>query len=104
MACGYEQPEVPMVGFAMYEILGGVGFIMRLMIDEKSQRQGYGKAATIEMIRRLRLCPEVEMIATSHMKDNQTAAKLYESLGFRPWNIAWAANHETETYLKLENE
>lgn len=31
-ACGYDQPQVPMLGFTMYEILAGVGFIMRLMI------------------------------------------------------------------------
>lgn len=24
--CGYEQPEVPMIGFTMYELAAGVGF------------------------------------------------------------------------------
>ncbi|ESA31972.1 spermidine acetyltransferase [Leptolyngbya sp. Heron Island J] len=38
-ACGYEQPEVPVVGFTMYEITAGVGFIMRLMADKKHQRK-----------------------------------------------------------------
>jgi hypothetical protein len=31
-ACGYPQPRVPMIGFVMYEIDCGVGFILRLMI------------------------------------------------------------------------
>jgi diamine N-acetyltransferase len=67
-ACGYEQPEVPMVGFTMYEIVAGVGFIMRLMIDCKHQRRGYGRATMLEVIRRLKLCPDVELIATSYRK------------------------------------
>ncbi|MDJ0689797.1 MAG: GNAT family N-acetyltransferase [Xenococcaceae cyanobacterium MO_188.B32] len=87
----------------MYEIVAGVGFIMRLMIDEKYQRQGYGRATTIELIRRLKLCPNVEVIATSHLKENKIAARLYQSLGFRQWDISYAISHPTEVYLKLEN-
>ncbi|MEP0907779.1 GNAT family N-acetyltransferase [Leptolyngbya subtilissima ST-M1] len=59
-ACGYEQPEVPMIGFTMYELAAGVGFIMRLMIDEKYQGQGYGRATVLEVVRRLKLHPDVE--------------------------------------------
>jgi diamine N-acetyltransferase len=82
VACGYEQTEVPMLGFTMYELIAGVGFIMRLMVDEKYQGQGYGRAAMIEVIRRLKLCSDVEIIATSYRKENEIAAKLYQSLGF----------------------
>ena len=99
-ACGYEQPEVPMIGFTMYEIVAGVGFIMRLMIDQKYQRQGYGRATMIEVIRRLKLYPDVEIIATSYRKENEIAAKLYQSLGFTVWNIAWAKSHPTEVFVK----
>ncbi|MGK7937696.1 MAG: GNAT family N-acetyltransferase [Xenococcaceae cyanobacterium] len=102
-ACGYEQPEVPMIGFTMYEIVAGVGFIMRLLIDEKYQRQGYGRATIIEVIRRLKLYPDVEIIATSHLKENKIAAKLYQSLGFQPWDISYALSHPTEVYLKLQD-
>lgn len=103
-ACGYEQPEVPIIGFTMYEIIAGVGFIMRLMIDEKYQGQGYGRAAMIEMIRRLKLCPDVEIIATSYQKENEIAARLYQSLGFRPWDISFAISHPTEVYLTYSPE
>lgn len=103
-ACGYEQPTVPMIGFAMSEVLGGVGFIMRLMIDKKHQRQGYGRAATLALIRRLKLNPEVELIATSHLRENKAAAEFYKSLGFRAWNISWAISHPTETYVKLQDD
>lgn len=100
-ALGHENPSVPMVGFTMYELAAGVGFILRLMIDREHQRQGYGHAATIEVIRRLKLHPEVQMIATSHRHENVAAGKLYRSLGFVEWNIAWAAENREEMYLKL---
>jgi diamine N-acetyltransferase len=102
-ACGYEQPQAPMLGFIMYEIDAGVGFIMRLMIDFKYQRQGYGRATMIEIMRRLKLHPDVEIIATSYRKENEVAAFLYQSLGFTPWDIEWAQSHPTETYVKLES-
>ena len=100
--CGYEQPEEPMIGFTMYEIAAGVGFIMRLTIDRKYQRQGYGKATTTEVIRRLKLYPDVEIIATSYRKENKIAAKLYHSLGFRRWDISYAISHPTEIFVRLE--
>lgn len=100
-ALGHENPPVPMVGFTMYELAAGVGFILRLMIDRDHQRQGYGRAAMVEVIRRLKLHPEVQMIATSHRRENVAAGKLYRSLGFVEWEIAWAAEHPDELYLKL---
>lgn len=98
---GYEKPELPMVGFIMYEITAGVGFILRLMIDRKYQRQSYGRAATLEVIRRLKLHPEVELIATSYKRGNETAAKFYGSLGFVDWDIEWAIEHESEMFLRF---
>lgn len=100
-ACGYEQPDVPIVGFTMYETVAGVGFIMRLMIDWKYQRQGYGQATVVEVIRRLKLYPDVEMIATSYRQENEIAAELYQRLGFAPWDVAWAKSHPTEVFVKL---
>ena len=99
---GYEKPQLPMVGFTMYEITAGVGFILRLMIDRKYQRNGYGRAAILEVIRRLKLHPEVELIATSYQRGNETASKLYRSLGFGDWDIEWAKDHESDIFLKLD--
>jgi diamine N-acetyltransferase len=56
----------------------------------------------LEVIRRLKLCPDVEVIATSYRKENQVAANLYQSLGFREWDIKYAISHPTEVYVKLE--
>ena len=105
-ALGFLPPDlpVPMIGFVMYELKGGVGFILRVMIDAKHQRQGYGRSAVVEVIRRLKLHPEVQLITTSHHRDNDTVAALFRSLGFVDWKIAWAADNETECYLKLNDE
>lgn len=100
-ARGYEDPPTPMVGFAMYELAAGVGFITRLMIDRAHQRRGYGRAAMTEVIRRLRLSPEVELIATSHLRENAAAARIYAGLGFVPWDIAYATADAEEVYLRL---
>jgi len=101
-ARGWETPKSPMVGFTMYELVAGVGFILRLMIDRKYQRQGYGTATMIEVMRRLRLHPEVEMIATSYRKENVAVAGLCRNLGFSDWDIEWAKDFEDEVYMILD--
>jgi diamine N-acetyltransferase len=93
--------DVPMVGFTMIEIDKAIGFILRLMIDRAHQRRGYGRAATEEVIRRLRLHPEVQMIATSHRTGNTAAARLYEGLGFVDWKVEWVDPVPNERYLRL---
>lgn len=88
-ARGQRQPTVPMVGFTMYEVLAGVGFIHRLMIDCTHQRKGYGRAATLAIIHRLQLHPDVEVIAASCRRGNHAAEQLYRSLGFIDWDFHW---------------
>lgn len=101
-AKAHFQKDPRMVGFTMYEVSGGVGYIMRLMIDAKYQRLGYGTAAMVEVIRRLKLNPDVEIIATSHRSTNSVAAKLYESLGFVDWEHEEAVANTHERYLILQ--
>ena len=100
-ARGYEDPPVPMVGFTMYELAAGVGFITRLMIGMEFQGKGYGRAAMQEVIRRLWLCPTVEIVATSHRRGNEGAAKLYADLGFVPWDVGYATPDNEEVFLRL---
>jgi diamine N-acetyltransferase len=99
MHAPHKEPN--MKGFVMYEVRDGAGFIMRLMIDQASQRKGYGRAAMVEVVRVLRLTPEVRSIATSHHKDNTPAANLYASLGFRPWESS-ASGPASERFLVLD--
>jgi len=94
--------EPTMKGFVMYEVRDGAGFIMRVMIDQAFQRQGYGRAAFAEVVRSLRLVPEVRVIAVSHRSDNQPAAALYASLGFKPWTPSGAPGKQDESYLFLD--
>jgi diamine N-acetyltransferase len=104
-ARGWEKdPPASMVGFTMYELAAGVGFILRLMIDQGHQGKGYGRAAMVEVIRRLRLHPEVEMIATSHSRGNEAAAALYRGLGFVDWDIGYARVNPNEVYLMLPED
>ena len=46
------REDEPMVGFVMYQVMEGVGFIMRLMVGEAYQGQGYGRATMVEVLRR----------------------------------------------------
>lgn len=55
----------------------------------------------MEVIRRLRLEPEVEMIATGHRHDNGAVAALFPSLGFVPWEIEGMALKPSEVYLRV---
>ncbi len=95
---GYPPgPEDPMVAFAMYQIRDGVGFIMRLLVAAAHQRKGYGRATMVEVIRQLKLHPEVEWISTSVHKKNPAALALYRGLGF----AEFGKEDPVEIYLKL---
>lgn len=97
--------EPQLKGFTMFEVRDGTGFIKRLMIGQTYQRRGYGHAAMLEVIRQLRLTPEVNFIATSHHRDNTAAAALYQTLGFIPWQptVDTSKAPPTESFLKLRD-
>jgi hypothetical protein len=67
------------------------------------QRQGYGHAAMREVIRRLRLDPQVQLIGTRHRRDNEAAANLYRNLGFGPWKVPWQNADPDEVYVALHD-
>ena len=99
---GRKHPPEPPVGFTMYEIADGVGYVVRLLIDRRYQRRGYGRATMIEIIRRMRLDPAVEMVGTSYRRTNEPAAALYRDLGFVPWDIHYAQKYPDDQFLRLE--
>ena len=101
--CCDPAPKSKPVGFLVYEIADcGVGFLLRLMIDREHQGQVFGRAAVIEVIRRLKLCPNVQRIATSHRPQNEAASHLFQSLGFVPWDTShWTTKAEGEVFLTL---
>ncbi len=72
------------VGFAMWAVDpdDGSGWIGGLVIDRARQRRGYGRAAVLAVLERLRrehACPSA---ALSYAPDNAAARALYRSLGF----------------------
>ncbi len=80
----YEGDEL--VGFIMYGISPSDGkhWIFRLMVDERYQHKGYAHAAVREALRRLREQPGCDEVRVSYEQNNESGARLYESLGFRP--------------------
>lgn len=77
---GGDEP----VGFVMYafDTDDKRYYLVRLMIDEKHQGKGYGKAATLEVIERMREIEDCSEIYLSFVPENKGAEKLYSSLGF----------------------
>ena len=97
LAQAFVQPEcVPLalyaenkpVGFAMYCIDENDReyWIYRLMIDQRHQGHGYGRAAMLLLIDRIRseMDEERHRIFISFEPENEVAKSLYESLGFVP--------------------
>ncbi len=72
-----------MVGFIMWGIDPDDGeyWIYRLMVDEKYQGKGYGKAAVIEVLKRLKDAG-AGRVYVGYKPQNVVAASLLASLGF----------------------
>lgn len=62
-------------------------YIVRLMIGEKFQGKGYGKAATLMLIDRMKENADCDEIRLFFVPGNKGAEKLYNSLGFVPTGI-----------------
>lgn len=79
----YNGEEV--VGFAMYGSFGPNRdtWIDRIMIDEKYQGRGFGRAAMVKLIDIVSKKYEVNVVYLSIIEENQVARKLYESIGFQ---------------------
>ncbi|MFU1792532.1 GNAT family N-acetyltransferase [Paenibacillus azoreducens] len=57
-------------------------WIPALMIDEKHQGKGFGKAGLKKMIEEMRMM-QCKKIMIGHRPNNEVAGELYESLGFK---------------------
>jgi diamine N-acetyltransferase len=79
-----------MVGFTMYgrDPADGSCWVVRLMIDQRYQGRGYGRAAMQAVIELLRAYPDCHDIYLGVEPDNPGAQKLYASLGFAPDGMA----------------
>lgn len=73
-----------MVGFVMFGLDGEDGryYLGRLMIGEKHQGKGYGKAATLEVIERLKQIENCREVYLCCSPENINAETLYAGVGF----------------------
>lgn len=92
-----------MVGFIMYDFerKENRGYITRLMVDYRFQGNGYGRAAIIQVIDRLKAIPACREIYTSFVPANTVAARLYASLGFEITGETTEDGTETVARLKV---
>jgi diamine N-acetyltransferase len=78
----YDEDE--MVGFVMFgfDPDDEKYYLVRLMVDEKHQGKGYGKAATQEVINQLKQVEDCRELYLSFVPENAGAERLYNSVGF----------------------
>jgi diamine N-acetyltransferase len=78
--------EEIMVGFTMYgrDPESGKYWIIRLMVDQRYQGKGYGRATMVQVIDILSKMPGCDRIFISYEPENEVAECLYNSLGFHP--------------------
>ena len=58
------------------------GFVIRLMVDEKHQKKGYGMFAMKWILDHFRADERVKAVGISYEPENDVARKLYAALGF----------------------
>lgn len=90
-----------MVGFCMTgpETATGRIWIVRFMIGQAYQGKGYGRAALTALIPLVRERYHCQKIYLSVHPDNQTAIRLYTSLGFFPTGEKEFGDHGEDIYL-----
>ena len=73
------------VGFTMYGLEESTGrwWVIRLMVDERYQARGYGRAAMQLLLQLMVVRHAMKQIVTSYEPGNDGAAALYRTLGFR---------------------
>jgi diamine N-acetyltransferase len=88
---GYELPKIANNNYC----------ILRLMIDEKYQKRGYGREAMEKILEYIRTFPvgPAQYCWIQYEADNIVAKKLYESFGFR--DNGEISENEPVTVLKL---
>jgi diamine N-acetyltransferase len=62
----------------------GIHHVLRMMIDQRYQGQGYGYAAMHRLITDIRSQPDARAIELNYDAGNAGAARLYTRLGFEP--------------------
>lgn len=102
-AFGIYDNDTP-VGFLMYGLNYAhptqQAYIQRLMVDEKFQSKGYGRFGMQKMLEIFRADERIKEVSISYEPENDTARKLYASLGFA--ETGRIIEDEVEAVLKLK--
>ena len=95
----YDDDEL--VGFALYgkDPESKKYYIVRLMIDEKFQGRGLGKAATLKLIEKMSENEDCKEVFLFFVPDNKGAEKLYSTLGFEKTGVI---DEDGEIEMRLE--
>lgn len=75
-----------MVGFVMFgrDPATGIDWIVRMMVDERYQGHGYGRAGLLAALAAMARQPDPRAIQVSYRPEDLAAARLYASVGFQP--------------------
>ncbi len=78
-----------LVGYALFgrEVQTQKWKIFRIMIDQRHQNKGYGKAAMQKIIATIAQESDGHEILIAYQTNNQTARNLYATLGFHEQNM-----------------
>lgn len=76
------QAEGVAVGMLLYYAWDGAYIISQLLIDERYQGKGYGKAAMELLLANMQAAGKYTKVLTCYCEGNTAAQKLYAALGF----------------------
>jgi diamine N-acetyltransferase len=101
---GIYDDEGSPVGFLMYGINldhpEQQAFIQRLMIDDKFQGKGYGRFGMQKVLEIFHAEARIQRVGISYEPENESARKLYASLGFE--ETGKMIEGEVEAVLQLK--
>lgn len=86
-AMGVLYEEIP-VGFLMYARLNGIFWVNRILIDRTFQQKGIGREALTLLIAELEALDASAEVRTSCARQNHSAIRLFEEVGFQRINEA----------------
>lgn len=75
------------------------GNIFGMYVATEVRRQGVGKSLMIELIRKAKECDGLEQINLTVVSENDSAKKLYKSLGFELYGVERKALKFSEKYF-----
>lgn len=92
-----------LVGFCLYgktalDAALGAYSIHTLIIDQRFQNKGYGRAVIQHLVAQLCTLADCRIIKLSHAPDNFIAGRLYASLGFVYIDEYWYTNEQVMCY------